>query len=118
MALGFPTISRSGPCGKEPTAADLGWVERIAATVNNLLKGKMNAVTKITLTANSATTTFNDPRIGQDSILVFQPLTANAGAALYAAPYVLPSNQLSGVVTLNHTNNAQTDRTFNVLIIG
>lgn len=83
--------------------------------IKNILDGKLNSWGEITLTANSATSTLTDPRIGINSVILFQPTTSNAAAAL-ANLYV--GNPGSGTVTLNHTSNAQVDRTFRYAIIG
>jgi hypothetical protein len=88
---------------------------QLARLSNNLLQGKLNTVIQVTLTANSATTTVTDARIGAYTGLFFSPLTADAASAL-SGLYV--SSQVNGSATLTHANNAQTDRTFNVLLIG
>jgi len=87
----------------------------LARLGNNLLQGKTNNVIQVTLTASSATTTVTDKRIGAYTGLFFSPLTADAAAAL-AGLYV--SSQVNGSATLTHANNAQVDRTFNVLLVG
>ena len=88
---------------------------QIAQLANNLLQGKLNTVIQVTLTASSATTTVTDKRIGAYTGLFFSPLTADAAAA-QSGLYV--SAQQNGSATLTHANNAQVDRTFNVLLIG
>lgn len=89
----------------------------LAKKINSILGGKMNAVTTLTLTANVATTTLTDNRITPKSFIGLQPLTANAATAL-ATTYVLVANQVNSSAILTHANNAQTDRNFNVIIIG
>lgn len=86
----------------------------VSRVVNELRDGKSNNVTEVTLTANSATTTFEHPLINPFSALNLMPLTANAQAI--ALPY--PSGQTDGSVTLNHANNANADKTFKVTIVG
>lgn len=88
---------------------------KIARTANLALGGKLNATVQVTLTANSATTTVTDARIGANTFIGFQAMTANAAAAL-SGLYV--SSQKNGSATLTHANNVQSDRTFNVLLIG
>lgn len=94
---------------------------KLAKTLNSVLQGKINALCTITLTANSTTTILQDARITNNSFIGFMPLTANASSAL-GSLYV--SNRMAGNATtlgnaiITHANNAQTDRTFNVLIIG
>lgn len=88
---------------------------QLARASNNQLQGKLNAVLQVTLTASSGTTTVTDKRIGANTYFGFSPLTADAAAAL-SGLYV--SSQANGTATLAHANNAQVDRTFNVLLIG
>jgi hypothetical protein len=88
---------------------------KLAQAANLALGGKLNSVLQATLAANSATTTITDKRIGANTYIGFSPLTADAAAAL-SGLYV--SSQANGTATLTHANNAQTDRTFNLLLIG
>jgi hypothetical protein len=105
---GYPTAPEYWPNEKEHR-------RKIAHTANLSMSGKLNAVVQVTLAANSATTTVTDERIGGSTYFGFQPMTANAAAAL-GGLYV--SSQANGTATLAHANNAQSDRTFNVLLIG
>jgi hypothetical protein len=88
---------------------------QIAQSLNQQLTGKLNAVLQVTLTPSSTTTTVTDARIGANTFIGFSPLTANAAAAI-SGLYV--SAQVNGSATLTHANNAQSDRTFNALLIG
>jgi len=92
---------------KDPTA--------LASVLQNAMRGKLNAIkTAVTLTASSATTTLTDTRIGPESVIVFMPTTANAKAE--GMPYV--TGRGDGTCTLNHANNAQSDRTYDIAIFG
>lgn len=92
---------------------------KIAKTVNGLLQGKMNAVTTLTLAASVASTTLTDARITPQSFIGMMPLTANATAELGNGTLYFPAaTQTTGSVVITHANNAQTDRTFTLLIIG
>jgi hypothetical protein len=71
----------------------------------------------VTLTANAASTTVTDERISYYSGFVFDPMTANAAAAL-ATTYVTQANRRTGSCVITHANNAQTDRTFRMLVLG
>ena len=93
-------------------------LRRLQEAVNALGSGRSNAIGTLTLTANAASTTLTDRRIGVDSRVVLIPATANAAAALYAAPFVLKSAQGIGQVTFAHASNAQTDRRFDYIIQG
>lgn len=92
-----------------------GWIKEIAIAVNALIQGRAMNTGSVTLTANSATTTLTDPRIGGNSTINFMPTTANAAGAL-SGLYV--SGLLKGSCTLNHANNAQVDKTFSYTVIG
>jgi hypothetical protein len=115
---GYQPVPTGSAAGKGDQVPSLQWVRRIADAVNGILKGKVNAVLPVTLTANAASTTVLDARISYFSALILEPLTAHAAAALYASPYVLPTAQASGTVTFDHANDALTDKNFNLLIIG
>lgn len=83
--------------------------------VNSLRDGKVNSTGSVTLTASSATTTVADLRVGQDSVILFMPTTANAAAAV-GGMYV--SARGKQTFTLTHANNAQTDRAFAYVVLG
>lgn len=93
------------------------WLLRIAAAVNRLLRGKMNAVATVTLTAGATSTTLTDSRIGFFSSVQLEAATASAATARLTAPgiYVVPGN---GSAVIHHPNNAAVDQTFSALIIG
>lgn len=103
MTIGFPGLSA------EPSPRE------ISERVNRLNQGKLNAVTTLTLTANAASTTLTDTRIGGLTFIGLMPTTANAAAAL-ATTYV--SARANGSATITHANDANVDKTFNVLLIG
>jgi hypothetical protein len=88
---------------------------QLAQGVNGARSGKLNAVTQVTLTPSSTTTTLIDARIGATTGIFFSPLSANAAGAL-GGLYV--SSQKAGQATLTHASTASVDRTFNVLLIG
>lgn len=99
----------------EAPVAGLGTEERkLADAVNGAIRGKTNNVITVTLTANSATTTVNSPLIGTNSALLWTPTTANAAAE--TTMYVSARSQ--GTATLTHGNDADTDKTFEVVIVG
>ena len=88
---------------------------RLALGVNKALSGKLNVVTTVTLTAAATTTTLTDARLTPQSVISFMPTTANAAAGITAL-YV--TNLTNGSATLNHANNAQADRIYQISIIG
>jgi superfamily II DNA helicase RecQ len=104
--------------GETPDAFRQGY-RKMARIVNSALQGHFNAVTTLTLTANAASTTLTDARLTVNTAIVFDPVTANAAAELYGATmYVTSANRNNGAFVITHANNAQTDRTFNVLMVG
>jgi hypothetical protein len=87
----------------------------MAVALNNVLRGKVLSTGSKTLTANAATTTLSDPNIGANSVILLMPKTANAAGAL-ATTYFTALD--TGTCTINHTNDAQTDKTFNYVVLG
>jgi hypothetical protein len=96
---------------------ELSWLRDVRDVVNNIMRGKMNNTGSVTLTANSATTTLQDPRIGGGTVVTLGPTTANAAAEIGNGTlyYNTPG---SHSIVINHANNAQTDRTFNYVLNG
>ena len=87
--------------------------------MTNVRHGKMDCCTEVTLRANQATTVLTFNHLSAQSIIHFDPTTANAAAELYGATmYVTAANRGNGQCTITHANNAQTDRTFYVSVIG
>lgn len=87
----------------------------IAERVNSLIRGKSNNVTTVTLTAGGTSTTLTDARIGVNSFIGLTPTTANAATA---TANVRVSAKTNGSATLTHSNTADVDKTFDVVIIG
>lgn len=89
----------------------------LAAILSRALQGHINVTNEITLTASAGSTTLTDERISPQSFIAFAPQTSNAAVEL-AAGSLYVSSRLNGSAVVAHANNAQTDRTFTVLIIG
>ena len=111
------------PPAERPASNDVSSLVRhmadVARGVRLLFQGKTNNTGSITLTANASTTTLTDPRLTVDSVLAFDPLTANAAAELAAGTfYTLAANRNNLTWTLTHTNAASTDRTFRYVVVG
>jgi hypothetical protein len=84
-----------------------------------LMQGKSQNVAEVTLTANSATTVFNDIRLSIQTAILFDPRTANAATEYHGGTmYILDANRGKGTCTITHANNAQVDRTFFVAFVG
>lgn len=90
---------------------------RLADALNNALRGKLNNTGSVTLTASSATTTLTDVRIGAESVIAIHATTANAAAEIGNGTIYFGTPG-DGTITINHANNAQTDRTFKYAVIG
>ncbi len=91
----------------------------LAEGVARINSGKTSNVLAVTLAANEATTVITDVRITAGSYLGFMPETANAAAELgNGTLYVADGSRVNGSATISHANNAQTDRTYRVVVIG
>lgn len=88
---------------------------QLAVVLNNMLQGKTNNTGTLTVTANAATTTLTDSRIGATSVILLMPTTANAATALANVYFTTFAD---GSCTVNHANNAQVDRIFRYAVIG
>ena len=95
---------RLSPLGEEPRV--------ISTVVNNILDGKVNSTGSITLTNSSTTTTLSDDRIGEDSVILFMPTTADASSV-----NIHVTGRQKGQATLNHAS-ATTTRSFDYVIFG
>lgn len=95
------------------------WLRNITSALNALLQGKVETNSSLTLTANAATTVITDRKVGKDSVILLMPLTANAATAL-ATTYIQTSDidPRNNQFTVNHSNNAQTDRDFRYIVLG
>ena len=85
--------------------------------INALIDGRSNAVGTVTLTANATSTAVEDNKFQSDMVVVLQPKTANAAAAL-ATTYITDANKAKGTFTITHANAATLDRTFAYVRIG
>jgi hypothetical protein len=110
VPLGYSAVPEIG-------GNDVEHRRKLARGINSALQGKINAVTTLTLSAGAAKTTLQDVRITTNSFIDFMPTTANAVTAK-STIYVTDRGSTPGTATINHASNAQTDRTFTVLIIG
>ncbi len=86
---------------------------KLAELINHLLQ--MMEPGSVTLTANSATTTLSDRRIGANSYIDFMPTTDNAATAM---ANLNVSSRGKQTATLTHANTADTDKTFEYVVLG
>lgn len=115
MTIAYPVPPRDA--GSDEPASVRQFARRIADVLLSVMQGRLNNTTELTLTANAGSTTLEDPRLTVQSVVATEPLTANAAAEKgNGTLYVSARN--NGSVTFTHANNAQTDRTFAVSILG
>ena len=87
--------------------------------INQLAKGRSNAVDTVTLTPGVTTTLYTGPvDVNENAGVFLFPTTASAAAAL-STTYASIS-RIGGVntVTITHANAGTTDRTFAIAILG
>lgn len=90
----------------------------MARAVGMLFQGKANNTGTFTLTAGATSTVLTDPRLTVNSVVLFDPLTANAAAELAAGTfYALEANRNNLTWTFTHANAGSTDRTFRFVIV-
>lgn len=89
----------------------------VGAVVQNLMRGKMNALGDVTLTASQATTVVSDPLVGPDSCILFMPTTASAATEMGAGSMYV-SSRGDGTFTITHVNDTPADRTFRYVVLG
>lgn len=114
------TVFPNYPGCPQDGSDDAAHRRQIARTANAAIAGKANNKGEVTLTANAASTTVTDNRASFFSTIVFEPLTANAAAELYAngTMYVTEANHLNGSFVITHANDANADKTFRYVILG
>jgi hypothetical protein len=89
---------------------------RVNTAINELAKGRSNAVGTVTLVASAASTTVPAKNCGAGVVLL-SPLTAHAAAEIGNGT-IWVSAVANGSFTLAHANNAQNDRTFGYVCLG
>jgi len=115
----YPFLHLPSPTQFSNLSEVASYLRRQWDALQSMRKGKLECVTTLTLAANAATTTITDIRLSPQSVVVFDPKTVNAATELAAGTlYVLTANRGDGSWTVTHANNAQTDRDFQVAIIG
>ena len=120
MAIVSP---RASAAGQARDLAPIDWYDerehrrKLAEIANQAIQGKILSVGTVALTASSATTALADTRIGVDSFIGFMPATANAAAEVGNGTLYV-TNRTNGQATINHANNAQTDRDFVYVVLG
>ena len=85
--------------------------------INLLQEGRSNAVGTVTLTAGATSTTVIDNNFESAMVVLLQPTTANAAAAL-ATTYIADADKSKGTFTITHANAVSVDRTFRYVRFG
>lgn len=91
----------------------LQWITQATRIIKSALLGKLENTFQGTLRASQTTSSFTDPRITINSIVLGWPITANAKAT--------PLHQSAtekGMVTFTHASDGNTDKTFLFVIFG
>ena len=88
---------------------------KFAFSIQQLAEGRSNATGYFTLTTSTTTTTVTAPTCGASSVVVLQPKTANAAAAV-GTTYI--ATVAAGSFTVTHASNGQADKTFGFVCIG
>lgn len=97
------------------------WCRRIAQVVNGAMSGRTNNTDVIILDTGVTTTTVTlaSGRLGNNTMILFEPTTAHAANELYSkAMWVSNKDPANNQFTITHNNAATTDRTFYFALIG
>lgn len=115
----FPFLHLPTPPSFRDISDVNAYMRRMWESLQATRRGKIECVTELTLTASAATTKLKDIRLSAQSVVIFDPKTANAATELYGGTmYVLTANRGDGEWTVTHANNAQTDRAYQIAILG
>ena len=90
---------------------------KLADSINQIVKGRLDAYGSVTLRANQTTTTVSARSVAERSTIILTPRSANAAAELGNGTLWV-SAKANGSFTITHANNAQTDRVFDYAWIG
>lgn len=89
---------------------------QLAQAVNRINQGHLNCTLFVTLDPGVTETPVVDSRISPQTSFIFHPTTANAAADVASGQlYAVCTN---GSAVIHHANNADTDRTFTIGMLG
>jgi len=97
------------------------WTLKAKNAINNNLNGKLNSTGTFTLAASTVSTEvkFANGMVGQNTVFIYFPLTANASAVAHDGAMFMSSRDVANsVLGLTHTSDANTDKTFAYVLIG
>ena len=86
----------------------------VAEIVNRTIDGGLNSTGSVTLQTSSSTTTVNDARASENSVVLFMPKSSNAASELTS---LFVSARTNGSFTITH-NSSGTSRQYEYIIIG
>lgn len=107
-------LNNNFPFVPEKVSAEPTFLRLLMKAANRALAGKLNCTGQQTLTASVTSTPVADTRCLANSVVLLQPTTSNAAAAL-GTTYIVAAD---GSFIIHHASNSQTDRTFNYAILG
>ena len=90
---------------------------KVNTAINELAKGRSNAVGTVTLAVAAASTVVTAKNCGAGSVVLLSALTAHAAAELGNGT-IFVSAVANGSFTLAHASNTQNDRTFGYVCLG
>jgi len=115
----YPFLHLPSPTQLKSLEETSAYLRRMWESLQAMRKGKIECVTSVTLRASQTTTVLTDIRLSPQSVVIFDPQTANAAAELYGGTmYVLTANRGDGSWTITHASAVSTDRTFACALIG
>lgn len=89
---------------------------QLAQQLTRTVQGGVDCTLTLTLTENVGSTTIIDSRISLSTAVLAMPATAQAAAEIgNGTMYFTPT---AGQCVVTHANNAQTDRTFTIALLG
>jgi len=97
------------------------WTLKAKNAINNNLNGKLNSTGTFTLAASTVSTEvkFANGMVGQNTQILYFPLTANAATVWGAGTMFMSSRDTTNsVLGLTHASDANTDKTFAYVLIG
>jgi len=97
------------------------WAVKVRNTVNNNLNGKLNQTGTFTLNASTVSTSvkFSENVIGPNTVMIYFPRTSNASTVWAdGGMFVSTVDSTNDIIGLTHTSDANTDKTFNYVLIG
>jgi len=111
------------PVGTPPTSfrdfkgvAD--WARKMWDNLRVVRAGKLDVCRYVQFNQNGTSSTFIDPRLTIQSMVVLSPLNANAIDLYESGIYALGPNRHDGTWTFTHATKPHSDMKFLIMIIG